>query len=293
MYKCPWCDYSHKNLNHSLRIHCMKLHKRSSRELCDALFYDFGQSRPKCKCGCGEECKFLDLGRRYREWRRGHISRVENNWGHNPTALKNSQKRRNEMFANGELEPWNKDETEETHPSVKKNADAFRAWYAEHQEEESQVRSDRMKKGRLDGTIPTLYGEEHSQWKGGISSLQGICRSYLTPWIEMKMGASNYRCEHCSSHKFLCVHHTTERFADIARVFAKKHGWIGDISDLTKKKIIAEEVRDYHISNNVDGLVLCNECHAKEHERLNEPLAADRIRNFHNMQMKAKSDKSS
>lgn len=280
MYKCPWCDYDHENLNHSLRIHCAKLHKISSQELCDAIFYDFGQSRPKCKCGCGEDCKFLDLGRRYTIWKRGHISRVENNWGHNPTASKNSQIRRQEMFDNGELVVWNKDENEKTNPSVKKNADAFRAWYAEHQEEESKIRSDRMKKGRLDGTIPTLYGEDHSQWKGGVSSLQAICRSYIISRWSQPMIISTQRCLSCGTNKDLCVHHSEERFADIVRVFAEKHKWIGDVSDTEKKTVIAEEVSRYHVEQPVKGIVFCNECHAQEHERLGEQLIADRIRDF-------------
>ena len=51
-----------------------------------------------CKFGCGE---VVSPGK---NWKRGHISRVKNNWGHNLNAQKNSTKTRKERHT----PPWNK-----------------------------------------------------------------------------------------------------------------------------------------------------------------------------------------
>lgn len=47
-----------------------------------------------CKCGCGEIVN--------KTWARGHASRVHNNWGHNPKAVKKSTNTRREQYKNGE-----------------------------------------------------------------------------------------------------------------------------------------------------------------------------------------------
>jgi len=51
-----------------------------------------------CECGCGE---IVSPGKK---WKRGHIARVKNNWGHNTKANKKSAKTRKERHT----EPWNK-----------------------------------------------------------------------------------------------------------------------------------------------------------------------------------------
>ena len=41
-----------------------------------------------CECGCKQSTKYLDFGRGYSKFIKGHQSRVKNNWGHNPKVVK-------------------------------------------------------------------------------------------------------------------------------------------------------------------------------------------------------------
>lgn len=81
---------------------------------------------PKCACGCGEEPTFLSITKGYREFIRGHASRINNNWGHNPQALKKSHETQRKMYESGELEIWNKGLTIDD-PRVKSNIDKMLA----------------------------------------------------------------------------------------------------------------------------------------------------------------------
>jgi len=151
--------------------------------------------------------------------------------------------------------------------------------------EELKRRSKRMKRGRLDGTVPTLYGKDHSQWNGGTSALVHVCRAYprlYKEWIRPKLQASNFSCSECGNNSRgknnLHVHHDNETFSEILRKFAKKHRWEKNLSmpvaandfKLMKLKMkIADEVADYHINNDVSGIVLCKKCHSDEHDKMN------------------------
>ena len=113
-----------------------------------------------CKCGCKTVVK--------NEWVRGHVARVHNNWGHNPTAIKNSAKTRREQYKNGERKVWNDGLTAETDERVAKNGRGVAKAFTESRKERY---SKIMKKNRLDGTVPTLYGRDSSRWQGGTSPL--------------------------------------------------------------------------------------------------------------------------
>lgn len=274
--KCPWCEYKHHNIENSLRIHCHKLHKKTSQELCDALYFEFGATRPTCKCGCGNTPAYKGLEVKYLEWLRGHISRVKNNWGHNPEVIKKSRDTQREMRKNGEYEPvWNKG-LDISDPRVaqygKKGSETIR-----NKPGELERRSERMKIGRLDGTVPTLYGEDHSQWKGGLSSINALARSNLNSvWTFPKLAKANYTCELCGINKDLCVHHNGEKFSEISNKITGQYT-VAEITENNSK--IVDEIVDYHIRNDTKGIVLCIECHAKEHEKLGETGIAYNIRN--------------
>jgi very-short-patch-repair endonuclease len=64
--------------------------------------------KPTCKCGCGEKPKYLGIDAGYRDYIRGHAARVNNNWGHNPDAIKKSHETQKKMHDSGELNVWNK-----------------------------------------------------------------------------------------------------------------------------------------------------------------------------------------
>src|SRR5260221_11879792 len=72
---------------------------------------------PKCKCGCGKEMIWTNVG--YKEYCKGHYSRVHNNWGHNPKAIKKSAETRRQQFASGERHVWNDGLTKNTNEIVK------------------------------------------------------------------------------------------------------------------------------------------------------------------------------
>ena len=57
--------------------------------------------------------------------------------------------------------------------------------------------------------------------------------------------------------------------ADIIRKFSKEFNYQGIKETVERKLAIAEAVADYHISQNISGIVLCGECHKLEHPSLN------------------------
>ena len=253
-------------------MHAQKAHRQSAQDLYDALFCLNG--RPTCKCGCGTVPKFFGLGRGYGEWIRGHVSRVTNNWGHNEKALEKSHATCNEMRARGEMPTWNKGLSVETDSRV----EAYGQKVSESFSFDKKVEyANRMRRNRLDGTIPTLRGPDHSQWKGGLSSINNLAHSLLyKAWIYPKMVAGNFHCASCGQTKDICVHHDGERFSDLLREAASQVGYDGLVhdDDFDKKLEVAQRLVDLHLERDVPGVVLCRECHALAHELLDEPKEA-------------------
>lgn len=242
----------------------MKKHGMSSKELYLALFCDGVE--PVCACGCGQPTTFDTITKGYpNKWIHGHVSRVKNNYGHNVAAQKKSQAKRRQMWKNGELTPWCKGLSKETDERVagisRKNSEAVYA-----KEGEIERRSMRLRQHRLDGTVRTLHGAEHSQWKGGSSALQPLVRSHLyAVWTYPKLCAAGFRCQRCDapSSATLEVHHDGERFAAILQEAIRVLGEADD--DFAKKAAIAEWVARYHVENDVTGIVLCVSCHDASH----------------------------
>lgn len=264
MFKCPFCNYENENLD-SVRIHSTRGHKKSSLELRLALFHD--DVRPKCKCGCGEETKFINVHVGFNDFIRGHHSRVNNNWGHNSKAREKSLETRREMWDKGEIHIWTKGKTKND-PDVARMIETGRQTILSNPEE-IKKRSNRMRGLRLSGTIPTQSGVDHPGWKGGVSTVQQLARSYVyNTWTRPKLLASNFTCQHCGTHDNLCVHHDGERFAEILQ---KARAVLGDVQDsFESHQSYARWVADYHTQNNVSGVVLCESCHAKVHAALGE-----------------------
>jgi hypothetical protein len=257
-FKCPWCEASFENLENSLRVHVAKKHKHSSKELYDVLF-----GSAVCQCGCGRETKFHGLAAGYSKFIRGHVARVHNNWGHNEEALKRSHETCRELRKAGEMVIWNKGLSKEEHPSLKKQAETYSAHYTEDHRMQA---SKRMREMRLSGQIPTLTGPEHSQWRGGTSSIAQLSRSRLyREWIKPHLIASGFKCTSCGSTRDLEVHHDKERFAEILHKAVEVTGGAKDNEDFEGKQAAADWVVDYHVRENVSGVVLCENCHSNEH----------------------------
>ena len=263
MSKCPWCDYAHANLD-SLRIHSNKKHKQNSEALYLGLFTS--GVKPTCACGCGEVPKFLKLQEGYSKYRPGHHSRIHNNWGHNKEALEKSQNVRREQIVNGEWKVWNKGEIKETNEAIAVGGRNCSITLKTNPECQKQ-RSEHMKGQWEKNEIIPLTGAEHPNWKGGVSSVQQLARSYVhNVWTFPKLKEEKFTCQHCHSQENLCVHHDGERFAEILQ---KARTVLGDVTDFESITRYAEWIAQYHVVNDVSGIVLCESCHAEEHANLN------------------------
>jgi very-short-patch-repair endonuclease len=105
MVVCKECGLEFKTLD-SLRRHRVQKHNVSAEQT--YIDYVLGGVEPTCKCGGGEKPKYMGIDVGYREYIRGHASRVNNNWGHNPDILKKSHDTQKKMYADGRLKIWNK-----------------------------------------------------------------------------------------------------------------------------------------------------------------------------------------
>jgi very-short-patch-repair endonuclease len=103
-----------------LSNHRFQKHKIKPQDTYDD--YILNGIKPTCACGCNEPTKFLTITNGYREYIKGHSSRINNNWGHNPNAIKKSHETQKKMYESGELTIWNKGLTIED-PRVKDNID--------------------------------------------------------------------------------------------------------------------------------------------------------------------------
>jgi hypothetical protein len=188
------------------------------------------------------------------------------------------------LHAEGKLgKAWNKGLTSETDGRV---ADYGIKRSAAFTEDERKRASLRMKKGRLSGEIRTLRGSEHSQWRGGTSPLLSIChanKKLFDFWKYPKLVASGFRCENCGSGRDddpraeLEVHHSHAKMATIVKFVAEEFGWSDyyalspetDEETIKIKYQISEGVVNFHLANNIRGVVLCKICHKDSHPKHN------------------------
>lgn len=105
MVVCKECKREFETLD-SLRRHRSQKHGVNAEQT--YVDYLLNGISPLCKCGCGEKPKYLGIDAGYREYKLGHASRINNNWGHNPNALKKSHDVQKQMYKTGELHIWNK-----------------------------------------------------------------------------------------------------------------------------------------------------------------------------------------
>lgn len=267
IYQCPICSYCDEKLL-SLSVHFRGQYHKTSKELYILLFCNGVE--PTCACGCGNKVKFHSIAVGFSQFCPGHQSRVNNNWGHNKKCLLKSQEVRRQMHKNHEIKIWNKGLTKETDERLaeygRKGSETINS-----NPELLLLRSERMRENRLNGTIPTLRGEDHSQWKGGTSSLQALVRSHLHKvWTYPKFKNADFCCEQCnhssSDGVILNVHHNGETFSEILQKAIKHYDEQKvEYDDIQYKALVCDWVCQYHIDNNVSGIVLCEDCHKKIH----------------------------
>ena len=111
-YQCPYCGKGFDSYN-GLCKHVFR-YKQHGDITPEQLLTDmkYGGVRPVCKCGCGQYTDICYEGEaHFRDFVRGHQSRVNNNWGHNPKAIENSAETRRQQYLSGERKIWNKGKT--------------------------------------------------------------------------------------------------------------------------------------------------------------------------------------
>lgn len=263
MYTCKQCQKPfgtfksvarHSSVNHGVKL--------------DQSYVDHNLNGvwPLCKCGCEEKVSWSYKLKGFCELRHGHYSRIHNNWGHNPKAIKRSAKTRKKQFDLGERIVWNDGLSAKTDERVKNNGKALsEAFSGDRKEWYSKI----MSENRLNGTVPTLHGPDHSQWKGGTSSINVLVRARSRLYKEWKypiLVRDGFKCVECGETKDLQVHHDKERMCEVI----ERHMVDGmDPQTFEEKEFIADAVVDYHIKNNVSGITLCRGCHGKIHPSLN------------------------
>lgn len=262
MFKCKLCNDEYKSYN-SLATHVRRTHKLDRRQF--YVDYYLNGIWPTCECGCGEKTKWSPTEKKFREFSGvGHLNRVRNNWGHNKAAIDKSSDTRRKQFAAGERKMWSEGLTLETSPLLQSAAKKLSERYTDDIKKEY---SERMSVMRKDGTIPTLYREKSSQWKGGVSSIQNVARNNPRLYSEWKypiLIRDQFKCQRCPETTNLHIHHDAETFSEII----KKVMTIDDyenIDDYSRKVLISDKIVDYHVKNNVSGMTLCNKCHQELH----------------------------
>jgi hypothetical protein len=220
---------------------------------------------PKCGCGCGEETRWNGMG--YSKYKPSHHIRIKNPWGHNPTALQKSIETRRKNWKAGKYTPWCKGLSTKTDIRLKTYGEKISNTINSNPQELKR-RSEFMSQQRQNGNLPTLYGPASSQWKGGVSEVNNIARNdkrLYDDWKYPILIRDGFKCTECDSTNNLHIHHDKETMSEIV----KKHIVDEEPKEFELKKSIAEKVVNYHITNKVSGITLCNECHNKYHPSLN------------------------
>ena len=285
MKKCPECqeqfDSSLKMLAHARYVH--KFNQETVYRKLHSIV-----DNPVCECGCEALVPYITFSVGYRKYARGHASRVKNNFN-SEKSMTNSIKKRREMLKDGTWKPyvnnetgtvWNSGLTKEDPRVAKQIAKRETAEYKEKS-------SKRMKENRLSGKIPTLKGSKHSQWNGGTSPLLNVChanKQLFENWKYPILEKSNFTCSSCGNQNRkgnavdLHVHHDKIQMATIVHLIAEREGWtqyygLGTAADdpslFEIKTKISNGVAEYHINNDISGVVLCKKCHSEKHDKYN------------------------
>lgn len=274
---CPECQNKFNSML-SLTIHWGRTHKRQGTELW--LKLNNLEKEPTCACGCEGKVRFLDSGRGFRKYIRGHAARIKNNYNTEKSTA-NSIKKRREMLKDGTWKPWFEKETGEhwAKGKTKENCPSImQAMITRETPEYKVIASERSRRPRLSGV---KYGPAHSRWKGGTSYMYLGCQSKSRLYREWKLPilkAGNFQCSKCQHGKELQVHHDKVKFSEILHIIAKEYNWeesflaalqngLEELCNL--KHRTSEAIVDYHVQNNVSGIVLCRACHGELHPSLN------------------------
>lgn len=271
--KCPYCDREFDSYD-SMRRHASRHHKINSQQ-CYVDYYLNGEW-PTCKCGCGQKVKWDAKEKKFRDFVQGHQSRVTNNWGHNKKAIEKSAETRRKQFASGERKVWNDGLNTKTDKRVSENGKRVSEAILSDPKQRKD-RSDKMKQQWKTKNIVPLTGSQHSQWKGGSSSIQQIARGSKRLYTEWKLPIlqrDNFTCQisgKTSKTDNLHVHHDDITFSEIIQIAFLQNKKLVELAetDYEARKQLADKVIDYHVQNDVSGVTVCEEVHKDIHPSFN------------------------
>ena len=265
MEKCSRCGREFETYE-QLRKHVGRIHKVDSHSF--YVEHHLKGEWPTCKCGCNEKVKWDADNKKFRDYVQGHQSRVVNNWGHNPKAVEKSSETRRKQFAAGERTVWNVGLTMETDVRVANNGSRVSETFTDERKDRY---AEIMRKNRLNGTVPSLFGADHPRWKGGVSSLNQLARAdrrLYTDWKYPILERDGFKCTKCGNTHDLHVHHDKKTFSEIMSEVITDDD-LQNVDDNAVKRSLVERITDYHIKNLVSGVTLCHDCHAELHPSLN------------------------
>lgn len=237
-YKCSECILSTDYLN-TLPNYYKKSHNLDSEDLYVILFH--GGIHPTCRCGCGANLTFSTITRGF-----------ESPYVKNHHFAESTPKRvaaLKERYANGELEAWAKGKTKDTDERLayigRKVSESFTI---EKRKEYSERMSELVMKGGV-STIKDLY-ETKLYWR----------------WKKPILDKNGYKCQECEMvGGKLHVHHDKERMHEIVAKFLPIEKEERINLSFEKRQEAANKVIEYHLDNNVSGVILCEDCHRSLH----------------------------
>lgn len=105
-------------------------------------------------------------------------------------------------------------------------------------------------------------GENHSNWKGGISKLIDTIRRALYPvWTFPIMERDSFSCQYCGNKKGVHVHHIRP-LKEIKDEVLKNHPGLSVLDGDDKIKIAALIIAQHRLE---EGITVCKSCHIKIH----------------------------
>lgn len=117
-------------------------------------------------------------------------------------------------------------------------------------------------KTNSESKLGLMVGENHPNWRGGISSLKNLLREYFqTNLAPIAAKRDNYTCQLCgATHTVLHVHHNIG-FMDIVHEILREHSNL-DPNNPEDKQILYNIVINDDRFTNIDNLITyCKDCH--------------------------------
>lgn len=106
-------------------------------------------------------------------------------------------------------------------------------------------------------------GENHHNWKGGISELGSTVHCLLKyVWINPILQRDGFTCQFCKKHGGDMEAHHLRSYASIRDLILKRCPEL-DVTKFNDRKVLALRIVEEHVLE--DGVTLCVECHRNIH----------------------------